>query len=85
MKKIGLILKDDITLAITADHGMNEKKIKVDLEKIFLKKGIKVKVLPIIKNEYIRHHQNLGGSVYLYFHKKVKYLKRLKYYNFQII
>jgi len=77
-EKIGLILKEDITLAITADHGMNEKKIKLDLEKALLKEGIKVKVLPIIKDEYIKHHQNLGGSVYIYFHKKSEVSKALK-------
>lgn len=27
-------------------------------------------VLPIIKDEYVKHHQNLGGSIYLFLERK---------------
>ena len=68
-ERIGLFLEEDIALGVTADHGMNRKKIKIDLEKALSKRSIKVKVLPIIKDEYVKHHQNLGGSIYLYLEK----------------
>ncbi|MEM3028297.1 MAG: alkaline phosphatase family protein [Candidatus Bathyarchaeia archaeon] len=65
-EKIGLLLERGVALGITSDHGMSEKRIKVDLEKALFERNIKAKVLPIIKDEYVVHHQNLGGSVYLY-------------------
>jgi phosphonoacetate hydrolase len=65
-EKIGLILKRDLALGVTSDHGMGEKRVKVDLERVLLEKGIKTRVLPIIKDEYVEHHLNLGGAVYLF-------------------
>jgi len=69
-ERIGLFLEQDVTLGIVADHGMNTKNVKIDLEKILSEKGIKAKVLPIIKDEYIKHHQNLGGAVYIFLENK---------------
>jgi len=54
-ERTGLFLEEDITLGITADLGMNRKTIKIDLQKMLLKRNIKVKVLPIIKDEYVKH------------------------------
>jgi phosphonoacetate hydrolase len=76
-EKIGLFLEEDATLGITADHGMNRKTIKIDFEKVLSKRNIKVKVLPIIKDEYVEHHQNLGGAVYLYLEKRNDMAKAL--------
>lgn len=74
-ERIELFLESDIALGITSDHGMSEKRVKVDLEKTLLERGIKIKVLPIIKDEYLEHHQNLGGAVYLYFEKSSRVLR----------
>lgn len=69
-EKIGLILGEDVLLGITADHGMNRKRVKIDLEKVLLERGVEATVLPIIKDEYVKHHQNLGGSIYLFLERK---------------
>jgi len=53
-------------VCLTADHGMSNKKRGIDLEKILEKEGIKARFIPIIKDKYVLHHQNLGGSSYLY-------------------
>lgn len=73
-ERIELFSERDIALGITSDHGMSEKRVKVDLEKTLLERGVKIKVLPIIKDEYVEHHQNLGGAVYLYFEKSSRVL-----------
>ncbi|MBS7628228.1 alkaline phosphatase family protein [Candidatus Bathyarchaeota archaeon] len=74
-ERVGLLLERGIAFGITSDHGMTEKRIKVDLEKALLERNIKAKVLPIIKDEYVTHHQNLGGSVYLYLEEPREALK----------
>jgi phosphonoacetate hydrolase len=56
----------DIVLGIAADHGMNEKKVNVDLEKQLDEAGIKSRFVAAIKDEHKIHHKNLGGSAYLY-------------------
>jgi len=74
-ERIGLFLEQDVTLGIVADHGMNTKHVKIDLEKILSEKGIRAKVLPIIKDEYLKHHQNLGGAVYIFLENKRESIK----------
>lgn len=71
-EKIGLLADKGVILGVTADHGMNNKRVKVDLQKLLSECGIKTKIVPIIKDEYVEHHQNLGGSVYLYFERDLK-------------
>jgi len=53
-------------VCLTADHGMSNKIKGIDLEKLLEKEGIKARSIPIIKDRYILHHQNMGGSSYLY-------------------
>ncbi len=57
---------------LTADHGMSNKTKGLDLEKLLEKEGIKAKSIPIIKDRYVVHHQNLGGSSYLYLEAESK-------------
>jgi phosphonoacetate hydrolase len=65
---IGQILDDnpEIELYLTADHGMSAKTQGVDLEKLLKAQGIEARAIPIIKDRYIEHHQNLGGASYVY-------------------
>ncbi len=65
---IGQILNDypDIEVYLTADHGMSAKTQGIDLEKVLKAQGIDVRAIPIIKDKYIEHHQNLGGASYVY-------------------
>lgn len=56
----------DLELVVTADHGMNAKRRGLDLEAILAGRGIESLVVPIIKDRHVVHHQNLGGSAYVY-------------------
>jgi phosphonoacetate hydrolase len=69
-EKLGKIA-DKAVLGVVADHGMNEKCVKVDVVKLLEEFNIASRVIPIIKDEHVEHHQNLGGSVYLYVQKDV--------------
>jgi phosphonoacetate hydrolase len=69
-EKIGQLSSEDNLLGIVSDHGMNRKKLKVDLSKLLKERGIKAQMIPIIKDEYLEHHYNLGGSVYIYLEKR---------------
>ena len=56
----------DVTLLLTADHGMSSKTRMVDLKASLAKYGIKATPVPIIKDRYTVHHSNLGGCMFLY-------------------
>lgn len=56
----------DIEIVVTADHGINLKTYALDLNRIMKDARIKANAIPIIKDRYIIHHQNLGGSAYVY-------------------
>ena len=56
----------DITLLVTADHGMSRKSRMVDLKGVLESYHIRANALPIIKDRYVVHHANLGGCVYVY-------------------
>jgi phosphonoacetate hydrolase len=51
---------------ITADHGMNQKTKALDLKRILAREGLSVEFVPVIKDRYVVHHDNLGGFCYLY-------------------
>lgn len=57
---------EDIEIVITADHGMNAKTLALDLNRILNAAGIAANAIPIIKDRYVVHHQNLGGAAYVY-------------------
>jgi len=63
---------DDFLICLTADHGMSEKRRGIDLEKLLKEEGICVRFIPIIKDRYVEHHQNLGGASYLYLKESVE-------------
>lgn len=52
----------------TADHGMNPKKSMIDLADALAAKGIGAEAVPIIKDRYVVHHNNLGGCMFMYLH-----------------
>ena len=59
----------DITLMITADHGMSTKTRMVDIKSALEGRGIKANPVPIIKDRYVVHHSNLGGCMFVYLDK----------------
>lgn len=60
----------NVSLFITADHGMNKKTEAIDLGKLLEEADIKSLAIPIIKDRYVLHHQNLGGAAYVYLRKR---------------
>jgi phosphonoacetate hydrolase len=56
----------EFTVAAAADHGMRAKTRGLDLGRILANAGIPNDTIPIIKDRYVAHHQNLGGSAYVY-------------------
>jgi phosphonoacetate hydrolase len=51
---------------ITADHGMSAKHRAINLTAKLAKVGIETVFVPVIKDKYVVHHDNLGGVGYLY-------------------
>ena len=56
----------DVTLLLTADHGMSAKTRMVDLGAALAGHGIASTPVPIIKDRYVVHHSNLGGCMFVY-------------------
>ncbi len=69
---LGRILNEnpELEVYLTADHGMSKKTWGVDLRRVLASEGIASEAIPIIKDRYVEHHQNLGGAAYLYFEKQ---------------
>ena len=56
----------EFSVAITADHGMVAKTHGLDLGRILASASIAADAVPIIKDRYVAHHQNLGGAAYVF-------------------
>ncbi len=56
----------DVTLLLTADHGMSPKSRMVVLDDVLSRHGIGAQAVPIIKDRYVVHHNNLGGCMFIY-------------------
>ena len=56
----------EFSVAITADHGMVAKTHGLNLGQILASAGIDADAVPIIKDRYVAHHQNLGGAAYIF-------------------
>ena len=65
---LGQILNDhsDLEVYLTADHGMSPKRTAIDIGLLLASNGIEAEVVPIIRDRYVVHHQNLGGAGYVY-------------------
>jgi phosphonoacetate hydrolase len=53
-------------MLITADHGMRDKTIGLDLVALLGERSIPAAFVPPIKDRYVVHHDNMGGAGYLY-------------------
>ena len=51
---------------LTADHGMNAKSEAFDLGRLLAARNIACEAVPVVKDRYVAHHQNLGGACYIY-------------------
>lgn len=65
---LGQILNDhnNLEVYLTADHGMSPKRNAIDIGRLLASNGIESEVVPIIRDRYVVHHQNLGGAGYVY-------------------
>ena len=65
---LGQVLNDheDLEIYLTADHGMSSKRTAIDIGLVLASNGIEAEVVPIIRDRYVVHHQNLGGAGYVY-------------------
>jgi phosphonoacetate hydrolase len=65
---IGRIAEEqpDREIYVTADHGMSAKHRAINLSTKLAHLGIQTVFVPVIKDKYVVHHDNLGGVGYLY-------------------
>jgi len=68
---VGDILDDhpDLEFYLTADHGMNAKTEALDPIRLLRAEGIGAAAAPIISDTHKVHHQDLGGTYYIYLEK----------------
>jgi phosphonoacetate hydrolase len=71
-KMLGEILDDHPALEVylSADHGMNAKTDAVDPVRLLRAAGIEAAAAPLISDNHKVHHQDLGGSYYLYLKRR---------------
>ncbi len=53
-------------MLVTADHGMSAKTRMLHLPAELARYGIGARAIPVIKDRYVVHHSNLGGSIYVH-------------------
>ncbi len=65
---LGAILEHspESRMLVTADHGMSDKSRMLHLPGELARYGIKARAVPVIKDRYVVHHSNLGGSIYVH-------------------
>ena len=56
----------DARMLVTADHGMSDKTRMLHLPAELARYGITAQAVPVIKDRYVVHHSNLGGSIYVH-------------------
>ncbi len=65
---LGRLFNDvpDAQLLITADHGMSDKRRMLHLPAVLARHNIGATAVPVIKDQYVVHHSNLGGCIYVH-------------------
>ena len=53
-------------VAAVADHGMNHKDRRVDVEALLADAGVTAETVRCIRDRHVYHHRNLGGAAYVY-------------------
>jgi phosphonoacetate hydrolase len=56
----------EFTVFAAADHGMRAKSRALDLGQMLAEHKVAGEAVPIIKDRYVAHHQNLGGAAYIF-------------------
>jgi phosphonoacetate hydrolase len=78
-RMLGDILDDHpvIELYLTADHGMNAKTDALDPIRLLRAGGVEAAAAPLISDNHKIHHQDLGGSYYIYLRSTADLAKAL--------
>ena len=63
---------DDVSIAITADHGMNAKRRCLSPEAILAAHGIEAVSVSTLQDRYTRHHGNMSGSAYIHLDRSIR-------------
>ncbi|MEI8354665.1 MAG: alkaline phosphatase family protein [Deltaproteobacteria bacterium] len=75
LEKASTIAPDALFL-ITADHGMNSKKLCIDLRKTCAENGIDLRFcISPVADRLLKHHRGFGGVSYVYLHSDNDILK----------
>jgi len=71
-KLLGEIVDDHpgVELYLTADHGMNRKDKGIDAARILKADSISAVAIATVRDKHVVHHQNMGGSCYVYLERK---------------
>ena len=79
-KMLGELMDDHpkLELYLTADHGMNAKTRALDPVRLLSEAGIEAAVAPLISDNHKVHHQDLGGSYYVYLRRPADVRKSLE-------
>lgn len=56
----------DVSIGITADHGMNAKRRAISPEAVLAAEGIRSVSISTLQDRYVKHHGNMSGSAYVY-------------------
>ena len=65
-ERLGALVERGVDLVATADHGMNHKSRRVDLDALLEREGYDAEVVRLIRDDHTYHHRNLGGAAYVY-------------------
>lgn len=63
---------------LSADHGMNPKSQALDPVRVLRAAGIEAAAAPLISDNHKVHHQDLGGSYYVYLKKAAQSRKAIE-------
>ncbi len=74
---ISTLHKQADEIVVTADHGMSQKNVCIDVEKFLSSHGHDSKVIRLIRDKHTYHHQNLGGAAYVYTNDNISKIKKL--------
>jgi phosphonoacetate hydrolase len=57
---------EGVSIAITADHGMNAKRRAISPEAVLRQAGIESVSVSTLQDRYVKHHGNMSGSAYVH-------------------
>ncbi len=64
----------DIEVYMSADHGMNFKRVCLDLNKIMPRKGCEIYfAMSAERDPYVKHHRTFGGTAFVFLNKPTDY------------